>query len=190
MTLLELIGTISSLGGVYLAAQSKRSAWPLQIVGSAIYLPLFFNAHLFAQALLHIFYICLGLYGFYRWRPIHAHSSHFAVGRLSSTQWIYLNMAGIVLTLSIGHLQWHLLPVDIPYLDSFILVFGIIAQWMQATKKIENWGYWIILNLSAAGIYWYKDLFLIMILYLIYTGIALHGWRQWHQQLHGSKSVL
>jgi len=38
-------------------------------------------------------------------------------------------------------------------IDSGIFVFGLLAQWMQARKKIENWPFWIVLDLIAAGVY-------------------------------------
>lgn len=190
MTLVEIAGTLSSLGGIYFATQGKRIAWPLQIIGSTVYLPLFWEVHLFAQGVLHLFYIILGIYGWYNWRPLDIFPQSFAVSRLSRTQWIYLNVTGILATGLIGQLQIHFLPADIPYLDSSILVFGLIAQWMQAAKKIENWGYWIILDTVAAAIYWYKELYLIAALYMIYTFIALYGWRKWlHHYTRANLSI-
>lgn len=184
ITVLEIAGTLCSLGGIYFATQGRRLAWPLQIIGSTIYLPLFWETHLFAQGILHLFYMGLGVYGWFNWRPSDASSKAFIVSRLSRAQWIYLNLLGILATVAIGQLQTHFLPADIPYLDSSILVFGLIAQWMQAAKKIENWGYWIILDTVAAIIYWYKGLFLVAGLYMIYTWIALYGWRHWRHYIY------
>lgn len=187
MTIIEIAGTLFSLGGIYFATQGKRLAWPLQIIGSAIYLPLFWETHLFAQSILHLFYMMLAVYGWYNWHPL-TPSQPFSTSRLSLAQWVYLNIFGIIATLIIGRLQIRFLPADIPYLDSLILVFGLIAQWMQAAKKIENWGYWIILDILAAGIYWYKSLFLVAGLYIVYTFIALYGWQHWHRHYTQLKS--
>lgn len=181
MSVLEIIGVISTLAGICFAARGKIIAWPLQILASIIYTWLFFSARLFGEMLLQGIYVILAFYGWWVWTTGRQRNKTFAVTRLTRRQWIGLNTAGIILTLAIARFQVHFLPTDVPYLDSFIFVFGLLAQWMQAGKKIENWPYWIILDITAAGIYWHKDLALTAGLYLVLAMLALHGWIKWQR---------
>ncbi len=75
------------------------------------------------------------------------------------------------------------MPTDVPYLDSTLFVFGLIAQWMQARKQIENWPYWIVLDVIGAGVYIHKALYLTAVLYLVLAALAAWGWRQWRRDL-------
>ena len=46
----------------------------------------------------------------------------------------------------------------LPYWDAFILAFSLIAQALQARKKIENWLLWMVVNAVAVGVYGSQDL--------------------------------
>jgi nicotinamide mononucleotide transporter len=188
MSLLEGVGAVCTLVGIYYATHGKVIAWPFQLGSSLIYTQLFFTAHLFAETLLQGLYAVLAVYGWWTWsskveKPIY-------ITRLSFWQWLIINLFGLALTGIIAKFQLHFLPTDVPYLDAFICVFGLLAQWMQTAKKIENWLYWVILDIIAAGIYWHKNLQLTAGLYLILAALALKGWIQWYRHyLHASKSV-
>jgi nicotinamide mononucleotide transporter len=181
---LEALGVICTLTGIYYAAYGKIIAWPLQIMASLFYIWIFFTVHLFAETLLQGIYVVLAVYGWWAWSSGVKKHTPFTVTLLSKSQWIRINLLGLLLTGIIAQFQIHFLPTDVPYLDSFIFVFGLLAQWMQAAKKIENWLYWIIVDISAAGIYWHKNLPLSAGLYLILAVIALKGWRQWHRHYY------
>ena len=77
----------------------------------------------------------------------------------------------------------HATDAALPYWDAFILVFSLIAQWLQARKKLENWPGWLIVNTVAIGVYWAKDLRLTSGLYLIFWLMALWGWREWRRTM-------
>jgi len=32
--------------------------------------------------------------------------------------------------------------------------FQLMAQWLQARKKLENWPAWVVVNTVAIGVYW------------------------------------
>ena len=184
MGTLEIIGSILTLAGIYLAAQGKITAWPLQLIASVLYTWVFFTVHLFGEALLQLIYAFLSLYGWWMWLSDKKIATHFTVSYLTLKQWSMINLMGMAFTFLIAQFQFHFLPTDLPYLDSFILVFAFIAQWMQAVRKIENWLYWVLLDIIAAGIYWHKDLQLTAALYLALAVIAIRGWVQWHQHYH------
>jgi nicotinamide mononucleotide transporter len=54
---------------------------------------------------------------------------------------------------------------------------------MLARKMIEHWWLWIIVDSVSAGLYFYKALYPTAILFVIYTIMAIIGYRQWKKSL-------
>jgi nicotinamide mononucleotide transporter len=52
---------------------------------------------------------------------------------------------------------------------------------MATRKLIENWWYWVALDLAAAVLFAAQGLFVTSMLFVLYTGLALHGYRQWRR---------
>ena len=71
----------------------------------------------------------------------------------------------------------------LPHWDAFILVFSLMAQWLQAQKRIENWAGWMIVNVVAVGVYWAKDLRLTAGLYVVFFGMAVAGHLAWRRSM-------
>ena len=182
MGILEIIGFVLTLLAIGLAARGHTLTWPLQIVASLLYVYLFLSVNLFGESALQFIYAGIAAYGWFNWRHNQSADSRLLVAKLSKKEWLLFNAVGLGLVLVVAQLQVNFLPTDVPYLDSSVFIFGLLAQWMQAKKKIENWLYWIVLDLISAGIYWYKDLQITAVLYLILTGLACFGWLQWRKQ--------
>lgn len=182
MSILEIIGFIASLLGIWLATRSHVLTWPLQLIASLLYVWLFFDAKLFGESLLQFVYAALAIYGWWMWKRSAADHS-LPVSKLSRREWLLINGIGLLLTLLVTRFQVQFLPTDLPLLDSGLFVFGLIAQWMQARKKIENWPYWIALDLIASGVYAYKGLHLTAVLYVILTALAISGWISWRKEI-------
>jgi nicotinamide mononucleotide transporter len=182
MSLIEIIGFVLTLVAIALAARGHVWTWPLQLVASLLYVGLFFKFQLFGEATLQGVYAVLAVYGGLQWRG-NVSQPTLAVRHLSKKEWLLINAVGLALTALVSTLQIQFLPTDVPVLDSSIFVFGLLAQWMQAKKRIENWPYWIVLNLLASGVYFYKTLYITSVLYVLLALLAIWGWRNWRQQM-------
>ena len=182
MNAIEILGFIFSLSGIGLATREHVLTWPLQIAASLLYVVLFVQVNLFGESLLQLAYAVIAAYGWCHWRKGASSNTQLSIRRLSRKEWCYINLFGLAALLGVAQFQIQFLPTDVPYLDSSIFVFGLLAQWMQAQKRLENWLYWIVLDLVCAGIYAYKALFLTAVLYLILTALAWLGWQQWRRK--------
>jgi nicotinamide mononucleotide transporter len=72
-------------------------------------------------------------------------------------------------------------------MDSLTTALSITATWMLAKKIIEHWLIWIFVDLLSAGLYIYKELWPTVILFLIYTFMALIGYLEWKKHLSVEK---
>src|SRR5579872_5703320 len=64
----ELIAALLALAYLLLAIRQYLSCWLAAFVSSVLYVWVFFEAHLYMDALLQGFYAAMAAYGFWRWR--------------------------------------------------------------------------------------------------------------------------
>ena len=77
--------------------------------------------------------------------------------------------------------------LEIPnYID--IITSGIFftAMWYMATKKLENWTLWIIGDLITIPLYAYRGLGILSLQYVIFTVLAIQGYREWKKSLNNN----
>ena len=188
MSIWEIIGTVLGVIGVWLMIRQNIWGWPVGLVQVAVYGWVFFDARLYSDAILQVFFFAIQAYGWWHWlRGAHdAARSTVPVKRLelkAQAGWFVL---GTVATVAWGTFMHHTTDAALPWWDAFILVFSLIAQWLQARKILENWAGWMIVNLFAIGVYWAKDLRLTAGLYVIFWLMALWGWREWRRSMKGT----
>jgi nicotinamide mononucleotide transporter len=67
----------------------------------------------------------------------------------------------------------------VPYWDAFTTAVSFTATWMLARKILENWILWIIVDLVSMGLYLYRGLYPTLLLFGIYTTMAVIGYYKW-----------
>ena len=72
-------------------------------------------------------------------------------------------------------------PDQLGYLAIFFA-----GMWLMARRKIENWIFWIIGDLISIPLYFYKGFTLTSLQYLLFTGIAILGYRSWKRHINSS----
>ncbi|MBA4136981.1 MAG: hypothetical protein C0518_06665 [Opitutus sp.] len=185
MSVWEILGTVLGVIGVALMIRENIWAWPVGIVQVTIYAWVFFAAKLYSDALLQGFFFVILAYGWVHWlrgRHTAAHSE-LPITRLSAAATLGWVAVGATVTAGWGAFMQRSTDAALPFWDAFILVFSLIAQWLQARKVLENWVGWLAVNTIAIGVYWTKDLRLTAALYVVFWLMALWGWRAWRQSL-------
>ena len=78
---------------------------------------------------------------------------------------------------------WGALLVEIgdpmPWRDAFIASFGVIAQWLEAHKKLEAWIGWMAVNIAGIGVYAAIGLYWFVGLYGLYLVLSFTGFWRW-----------
>jgi nicotinamide mononucleotide transporter len=67
MSTIELVAAILVLVSVYLSTQEKIWAWPTAILAVTLYAMVFWQARLYAQVGLQLFFFGISVYGWYHW---------------------------------------------------------------------------------------------------------------------------
>ncbi len=183
LSFVELTGTVFGIIGVWLTVKKNILCFPAGIVNVALYAWLFFQSHLYADALLQIVYIILLIYGWYQWLNGKKDDETLHVTKTSSRMLSLLFLLCILSTIGIGTFFRYQTDASLPYVDSLTTSISLVAQWMIARKKIENWLLWIVADVIYVGMYVFKHLYLTSLLYFIFIILAIIGWQQWKKDL-------
>lgn len=193
MDYLEIAGT--GVGILYLYWEYKASSWLwlASIAMPALYLAVYFNAGLYADFAISIYYIIASIYGLIVWLiNSRKHSGSAAESAEDNNNGIsntphsmikWLCGAAVLLTLILGALLARFTDSTVPWADGFTTALSIVALWMLSRKYIEQWWVWTVVDAAYVVLYAYKDLWFTSGLYLAYTIVAIFGYYKWKRML-------
>jgi len=186
-SLLEIVGVITGLLCVVLAALNNIWNWPIAIISVGIYIFIFMQSRLYADMGLQIYFLVTNIYGWYFWSRNTATEIKIPVKLITSRQTIISVLIIAVATPSLGFLLINLAPIlhyqpaSYPYLDSFCTACSLVAQVFLTRKVLENWLIWIFVDIIYVGVYIFKGLDATAFMYAIYVPIALLGYIDWRK---------
>src|SRR5205823_4532289 len=143
ISFIEFLGTVFGIAGVWLTIKKNIWCFPTGIINVALYAWLFYDSRLYADASLQIIYIILLIYGWLQWNK-QSNTQAFVAETTDRKTAFTLLVIAIVGTIMMGALFKNYSNASLPYLDSALTSVSLIAQWMIAKKKIENWLIWIV----------------------------------------------
>jgi nicotinamide mononucleotide transporter len=180
-TLLEIIGVITGLLCVYLAAKNNIWNWPIAVISVSIYIFIFFDTRLYADMGLQFYFLVMNFYGWYYWSRKPETEQRIPVVLITKKEIIFSIAGVVVFTYILGSILKYT-PASYPYIDSFCTACSLIAQVLLARKVLENWLIWIFVDIIYVGVYIFKGLHLTAIMYAIYVAIALLGYIDWKKE--------
>ncbi|MFV0266830.1 MAG: nicotinamide riboside transporter PnuC [Draconibacterium sp.] len=181
----EVLGAILGMIYIFFSIRQNIFTWPTGLISSFLYVIVFFDAKLYADMGLQVYYVGISLYGWYFWLKGKKPDAQTQVPvRLTTPKLKYLLVAAsVVLYALILFILKNFTDSDVPYMDSLTTALSIVATWMLAKKYIEHWLIWIFVDAVSAGLYVYKGLWATVILFSIYTFMAIYGYFAWKKDL-------
>ncbi|MCC7232980.1 MAG: nicotinamide mononucleotide transporter [Bacteroidia bacterium] len=182
---LELCAMLSGMAGVWLTIRQSVWCFPAGILNVTLYAWLFFDpgVRLYADALLQCIYVVLLIYGWLSWVKKNDRPSGFQPQTTSTQLRRNLLLLGFGGTLATGYFLSNYTNASLPWIDALLTCMSLIAQWMVARKKIENWLVWILADAIYIPMYLYKHLPLTAILYFTFLIMAIRGYSRWKKDL-------
>ena len=182
-SLLEVSGVVTGILCVYLAAKNKIWSWPLAIISVLIYVVIFTEARLYADAGLQIYFLIMNIYGWYFWGRKSDQQSKVPVSKISFKESLLSIISILLFTAVLGTYLYKGTDASFPYVDSFCTACSLVAQLLLARKIIENWIIWIAVDIIYVWVYISKDLHLTAGMYTLYIFIAAIGYVDWKKSL-------
>jgi nicotinamide mononucleotide transporter len=183
MVWLEVTGTAFALLGVFLTTRQKIWCWPVSIIAIIIYIYIFFKSKLYGDSGLQFIYLFLSFYGWYEWLYGGKGNEELKVNKTSYFLLSLFIIIGFAGTAGLGWLLENKTDSDVPYWDALTTAFSLVATFMMARKLVENWIFWIVIDIIYTGIYVFKGLNVTAFQYLIFTLLALYGYLQWRRTI-------
>lgn len=175
---IQQAATLLGLLGVWLATRQSLANFPvglLQVVLTAI---VFAGQRLYADMSLQGVYFVALAYGWWCWTHPGKQQPRLPVSRLTWAQRAGLISLGLIATAGWGTLLGRI-DDPMPWRDGFIASFGVLSQWLEARKKIEAWGGWVVVNIAGLAVYAALGLYWFVILYSLYLVLSFVGLSAW-----------
>lgn len=181
MTALEIGANAMVTVSIVLAARNHVHTWWTGIVGCALFMLLFRDARLYADATLQVFFIATSAWGWLRWQRGAGPGRELPVQHSSPR--LLLAAAGFaaVVTAAYGGLLHLWTDAYAPFVDSAVLACSVVAQWLLVHRRVETWPAWLLVNTLAVPLFASRGLLLTAVLYAAYWCNAWIGWRRWHR---------
>ena len=187
MDYLEIIGTIIGLVYLWLEYHASIYLWVASVVMPVVYTFIFFDAGLYADMGIQIYYVLASVYGFICWKwAISRKTKEIATETLKIAHTprrliMPLSIVCTLLTFAIAFILISFTDSNVPWWDSVTTSLSIVAMWLMARKYIEQWWVWLVVDVVSAGVYIYKDLYFTAGLYALYAVIAYFGYKKWKE---------
>lgn len=205
---LEITGTLVGLLYLWLEYRASIYLWIAGIIMPAIYIFVYYDAGLYADFGINIYYLGAAVYGWMMWkygsflrRKIlrrrteaqeredkrtkgqKAEEEELPVTSMPRRYLLPLAAVFAVALVGIARILIEFTDSNVPWLDSFTTALSIIGMWMLARKYVEQWWAWIAVDAVSCGLYIYKGLDFTAALYGLYTIIAIFGYFKWKRMM-------
>jgi len=179
MTIIEIIAVFFAILYVILAAKENIWCWLAAAISVILYIYICYTAKLYPETGLQIFYLIMAIYGYTQWKK--------PKKKISIISWplkkhILIIVFSTILSLTLGYYFDNFTEFKLPYLDSATTIFSLFATFMVTKKILENWLYWIIIDIASIYLYYSRDLTLSAGLFAFYVVLATIGFIQWKKK--------
>jgi len=188
---LEILGVISGLIYLYFSINQKIWLWPLGIATSILYIFVYFDSKIYADMGLQFYYVGISIYGWFQWSRLNENNNkkELQISSLTLIKWVWLLIITSILFVIMAFILQKYTDSPVPYIDAFTTSASLVATWMLARKILEQWLWWVIIDAVSIGLYIYRELYITVILFTVYTILAIIGYIKWKQQLKNIKTI-
>ena len=182
---IELAATLFGMVYVWFSIRQSLNTWPAGIITSLLYCSVFFAAKVYAGMGLQLYYLLISIYGWWSWThgdKTNSGKDNLKVSQTAIALWIWLSAVFFIVIVLMYFLLLLYTDSPIPFWDAFTTSLSIIATWMLARKKLEQWLIWVFVDLVSATVYLYRELYPTVFLFLVYAVMAGIGYYKWQKE--------
>lgn len=189
MNLLEIIAVALGIANVGLLV--RRSIWnyPFGMAMVALYLVIFWQARLYGEAGLQVFFFVVQGWGWWLW------ARAGGLAQMVTVEWMGWRARAVAIalvagsSLGIGWAMARFTDAALPYADATIAGASVVAQVLLALRRVENWALWIAIDVLSVGVYVERELYLTAGLYVVFLGLATMGLIAWARAARDGEAI-
>ena len=186
-TLLETVAVITGIVSVWLGKKENILVYPIGLNNTIGYTWLSFDAHLFGEASVNLYYTIVSLYGWYLWsRKDASRKPLLPISFSRRSEWMFqLGFFGffyVTIFAALTYLRQEFAAGALPAADAFASATAFTGMWLMARKKVESWYWWIATNTISIPLYFVKHLVFTSFYYFILLILAISGLIEWRRK--------
>jgi len=182
---LEIVAFFFGIVSVVYAKQANILVYPTGLVATLITVYLLFLAELMGDMMMNFYYSIMSIYGWWNWTRRQDERLTVTISRTNQKDKI-IGLVMFAATVGVTYGVYFFSGVAIGatnYIDIFTSGLFFTAMFYMASKKLENWTLWIIADIITVPLYLYRGWGFLSLQYLIFTILAIQGYRTWKNQL-------
>ena len=176
---LDILTTVLGLIYIWLEYRASIALWVVGITALDIYL--YWSHGLYGDAGMAFYYTLAAFYGFYVWKFKKTRKLKQELPIIHMPRRQYLP-ATVCFFLAWGAIYYILITwtnSTVPVLDSFTNALSFIGLWALARKYLEQWLFWMVVDVVCCMLYVQKGIPFKAGLYGLYVLIAIAGYYKW-----------
>ena len=165
---------------ILLAGCNSVHTWWTGIAGCILFGAVFFTARLYADVTLQVFFVVTSVVGWWNWVN-GVRGEQLPVRRTRPLVVIGLLTVAAVVAGGYGWLLHRFTDAYAPFLDSVVLSFSVLGQFLLMGRRYESWWCWLLVNTIAVPLYVSRGLYVTAVLYAAFwinAIVALVRWRR------------
>ena len=188
LQLWEILAVVLAMLYLMLAIRQNIWCWAAAAVSTTIYLFIMYEARLYMESALQLFYLGMAVYGWWQWRKGGDDSPELKVSTWSLRHHAMAIGLVLLLVLISGELLGRNSDAALPHIDAFVTWGAIVATFMVARKVLENWIYWFVIDAVSVGLYLSRELVFTAALFVAYLVLIVIGYRTWRASMLESRA--
>ena len=182
---LEITGVLFGLLSVWYAKKNNIWVYPSGMISTSVFVYLLFKWALLGDMIINAYYFIMSAYGWHYWSK---REEQVVVHPIASTTKKEFKTALLLFVASLLFVIWIYQVFDkwkdwTAYVDTLTTAIFFVGMGLMARRKIEHWLFWILGDIISIPLYFYKGLTLTSLQYVIFTLIAMYGYRSWKKIL-------
>jgi nicotinamide mononucleotide transporter len=181
--ILQVVGTTLGLLYLYLEYKANIWLWLIGLIMPLVHGMLYFSKGLYADAMMNVYYVLAGLYGWIVWKNKRPQGQPLPISQTPASVWAKLAAVYAVLHVALFCFLYFCTDSKVPILDSSTTALSVVAMWMLSRKYVEQWLVWLVVDAVTVGLYFYKGIPITAGLYTVYCALAIAGYFRWKRQM-------
>lgn len=177
---LEGLAVFTAVLYIIFISFKKMIGWLFAAISSLLYIFICYISQLYLEAGLQLFYLIMAFYGWYMWTEDSKDNDSPIIQWSFKYHLVNIFVSSILFGV-LGFIFDNYTNQANPYADAFATSFSLTSTYLITIKVLENWIYWIIVDLVAMYLFWNNSLGLTSIMYLSYTIAAIFGYFKWRK---------
>ncbi|MCH5307780.1 MAG: nicotinamide mononucleotide transporter [Prevotella sp.] len=184
---LDMLTTILGLFYIWLEYRASIWLWLFGIVMPALDVILYWQHGLYGDAGMAVYYTIAGCYGFVVWRftKTRHNQQPLPISRMPKTRYLPVLLYFFIAWGATYYVLVTWTNSTVPLLDSFTNALSFVGLWALARKYLEQWIFWIVVDVVCTILYIHKGIPFKALLYGLYVVIAVCGYFKWRRMCIG-----